>query len=415
MAKSAAGSATGADWKNWMEFKERRIAVKQLGGLRPCAAAFLLTMAMAVTTSALSFFVSPVCGDLGIGRGSFTVYFSLMTASGALSASFLGQYIHKNGVRKILLIAGFWCFAGLMLFSVSNALWMFYLVGAAMGVFGTGCMNLCAGIIVQTSYSGERAAGLLGFVMAGSGAGGMVFSMILPGALERFGWRMSYRVLAVCWLVLVMAAFFLSGKQEATGTAGNRKTAAAGMTRDEALKSPKFYLMLVAVLVYSMGCGIQQHLPAVLTQLEFSTAQVSVLMSAMTASLAVGKILQGMLYSKTGAAGGGTVITAFYIAGFLLLLKAGTAYAGVVSLAVGMGIVTTLMPTATRAVFGAREYAAIWGILAAASSAGSLIATPVWGFVYDCWGSYVPAMLVTPALILLALATMLLALRKKKC
>ena len=64
-----------------------------------------------------------------------------------------------------------------------------------------------------------------------------------------------------------------------------------------------------------------------------------------------------------------------------------------------MGIVTTLMPTATRFLFGAREFAAVWGILAAASNAGALISTPVWGAVYDVWGSYTPAMAAVPALV----------------
>lgn len=388
--------------------------MEKLRGLRPFAAAFLLMMAMAVTTSALSFFVSPVCEALGFGRGSFTVYYSLMTAAGAVSTSFLGQYMNKHGVRKILLVSGFWCFGTLLLFSFSNSLQLFYLAGAAMGLFATSCMNLCAGVIVQTSYPAERASGLLGFVMAGSGVGGMLFSLILPGTLVRFGWRMGYRLLAVCWLVLVLAAYFLCGKQETAGAVGSRKAITSGMTREEALKNPKFYLMTVAVVLYSAGCGIQQHLPAALSLLRLSNTQVGVMMSVMTASLAVGKILQGMLYSKAGVVKGGTVITAMYAAGFLFLLQPDTAYIGVVSLAFGMGLVTTLLPTVTRVVFGALEYAAIWGILAAASSAGTFISTPVWGVIYDTYGSYDPGMLVTPALLLVALAAMLLALREKK-
>ena len=63
--------------------------VKKLKSYAPAAAAFLLMMAMALTTTALSFFVTPVCNELGIGRGSFTIYYSLMTATGAVSTTFL--------------------------------------------------------------------------------------------------------------------------------------------------------------------------------------------------------------------------------------------------------------------------------------------------------------------------------------
>ena len=387
--------------------------MNKLRALRPSAAAFLLMMAMAVTTSALSFFISPVCDDLGIGRGSFTVYYSLMTASGAFSTSFLGQYINKKGVRGIIFLSSLWCCGGLLLFSVSGSLWMFYLAGAAMGLLGTSCVNLCANVIVQTSYSSDRASSLLGFVMAGSGVGGMIFSLVLPGILEDLGWRMGYRILAVCWLVLVLAAFLLSGKQETAGAMGNARAVLSGMTRAEAMKSPKFYLMMAAIVLYTVGTTIQQQLPSLLSGLEFSSAQVGVMMSVMTASLAVGKIFQGMLYSKVGIARGGTVITAMFIAGFFLLLKPATAYPGLVCLAFGMGIVTTLMPTVARFVFGAREYASIWGLLATASSVGSFVATPVWGMIYDCCGTYAPAMLTVPVLLAAALAAMLMALKKQ--
>ncbi len=388
--------------------------VKKMSILRPSAAAFLLMMAMAVTTTALSFFVSPVCDELGVGRGTFTLYYSLMTAAGAVSTSFLGQYINKNGVRKVMLLSGFWCSAGLLLFSLSNSVWIFYLVGAAIGLFGTSCISLCANVIVQTSYSSEQASSLLGFVMAGSGVGGMLFSLILPGLLSSYGWRIGYRFLALCWLALVLGAFLLNGRQETHGAVGNRKVLSHGMTRKEALKSIKFYYMAVAVVIYTVGCSIQQQLPSLLAGHNFSSAQVGIMMSIMTASLAVGKIIQGMLYSKMGVARGGTVITVMFIAGFLLLMKPQTAYPGLISLAFGMGIVTTLMPTVVRFVFGSREFASIWSILATASSVGSFVSTPVWGIIYDACGNYTPAMIVTPILLAVALAAMLLALKDKK-
>ena len=67
--------------------------------LRPALSAFVLMLTMSLLSTALSFFVSPVCEDLGFGRGSFTLYYSLMVAAGAVSASFLGNYMNKHGIR----------------------------------------------------------------------------------------------------------------------------------------------------------------------------------------------------------------------------------------------------------------------------------------------------------------------------
>ena len=60
---------------------------------RPAVAAFLLMMAMALTTTALSFFVVPVCEELGVGRGAIALCYSLLTASGTVGIPVLGQVI----------------------------------------------------------------------------------------------------------------------------------------------------------------------------------------------------------------------------------------------------------------------------------------------------------------------------------
>lgn len=381
--------------------------------LRPSIAAFALMVAMALTTTALSFFIGPVCEELDLGRGSFTIYYSLMTASGAFSIPFLGQIINKKGVRGILTVSAFWIAAGLFGFSFSTKLWMFYAVAAFMGIFGTSCMSLCANVIVQQAYSSARASSLLGLVMSGSGVGGMILSMVMPGFIENFGWRTGYRLLGICWLVLVLGALLLLGNIQLTGAVGKRHTPVDGMTRDEAMKSPKLYLLVAVIFILTAACGIQQQIPSVLGGFGYGTAQVSTMMSFFTAALAVGKILQGVLYSKLGPARGGYIIIALFGLSFVLLCFPGMAYPALVSLAVGMGCVTTLMPIVTRFVFGAREYAAIWSILSTASSVGSLIATPLFGMAYDATGSYTPAMAVSAVALFVSIPILAMAFRKK--
>lgn len=382
--------------------------------LRPAIAAFLLMMAMALTTTALSFFVSPVCDALQIGRGSFTIYYSLMTATGAVSTTFLGQYINKNGVRTILLISGFWVAAGLMLFSFSNHLLMFYAAAAAMGLFGTSCVNLAANVIVQTAYSGDQATGLLGIVMAGSGVGGMIVSLFVPGIIASIGWQFGYRLLAALWLVLLLAAFALLGKQETSHSVGHRSLPVDGMTRAEALRSPKLYLLMLVICIMAACCGIQQQIPSLLGGMGFETAQVSAMVSFFTAALAVGKILQGVLYSKVGIVKGSYIMVLIFAISFLLLMNSAIVYPALVALAFGMGVVTTLMPLIARFAFGPREFASIWSILATASSVGSFAATPLWGLVYDTTGSYAPAMIASSAGLVIALFAMMFCFKEKR-
>ena len=378
---------------------------------RPALAAFALMVSMAVTTTALSFFVGPVCDELGFGRGSFTVYYSFLTAAGAAAVPVLGQLIQRKGVRRIAAMGSLWVCTGLCLFSLCGRLWMFYAVSAAMGIFGTACVSLCAAVIVQQSYTGPRASGILGFVMSGSGVGGMLLSLVVPGLIQSLGWRWGYRILGGIWLCLGLLAVGLLGGMDPSGKTGSARQEATGMTRRQALGTPAFYAMAAVIFILSAACGIQTQLPSVLAGYGFGTGTVSAMVSFFTAALAVGKILQGVLYSKIGPYRGGCLVIFLFAGGFLLLRLPQLSYPALVMLAVGMGSVTTLMPLLTRSAFGNLEYAAIWGVLSTTSNVGTLVAAPLFGAVYDRCGSYGPAMLLSCAA--LALCPLLLAVRKK--
>ena len=375
---------------------------------RPAAAAFLLMTAMALTTTGLSFFVGPVCDELGLGRGAFTVYYSIMTLAGTLAAPVLGQVIQRRGAGLVAAVSGVWTGAGLFCLSLCKSLWSFYLAGAMVGVFGTACVSLCAGVIVQTGYRCGEASRLTGLVMAGSGVGGLIVSMILPGLIEGLGWRSGYRFTALGWSILCLGAAALlrgTGKTTDAPTAGDKPD----MTRAQALRSPRLYLLILVIFLLSAASGVQQQLPAVLA----GAGPVSGAMSFFTAALALGKIAQGLLYGRIGPARGGGAMVLCYIAGFALL-GWGAVWPGLLTLAVGMGTVTTLMPIVTRSVFGSREYAPIWSILSAFSNLGAMTAAPLFGLAFDVTGSYAGAMGAAAVALIPALMALMAVFRRER-
>lgn len=355
---------------------------------RPAAAAFLVIMAMALTSSTMSFFLEPVCESLQISRGSFSAIFSLMSVSGALSNPFLGQYAGKHGVRGILLLTGFWAGACMVLMSLVTRLWMLYAATFCLGLFGSTCLTLCGTVIVQQSYSGAQAAGVLGAVMAGSGVGGIFFSLIIPGIIGAFGWRMGMRAMGIGWLSLLLLGMLLLGKQPLLRSTEKKDAVGLGMTRAEALKSPKLYLQMLVTIVISACCGLQQQLPSLLGAKGFTAGQVSVMISATTAFLALGKFGQGLLYGKIGEKKGGLLTMAVFAAGCLAIFSKALAWPALLLLSLGMGIYTTLLPVVVRRVFGSREYASIWALVSTVGCAGTVVGYPLWGTVYDLTGTY---------------------------
>jgi MFS family permease len=369
--------------------------------MRPAISAFLLMLTISLISTGLSFFVTPVCEELGFGRGSFTLYYSLIVAAGAVSASFLGTYMNKHGVRGVMLVSAVWCCAGFVGFSFSGSLWMFYILGGAIGLLGSTCLYLAANVIVQQSYSSRQAATVLGLVMAGSGIGGVIWSNVVPILLETFGWRVSYRFIGLFWLVLPLAAALILGKQEMSGMIGHAKSVSGGTSKKDALKSLRFYLAVLVMCILSAASCISQQLPAILTSLG-EESRISFLISVMTAFAAVGTIAEGLLCSKLGIQKTMVLVLSMYVVGFLLLAFGGNVVIALICLAFGAGSIGTLMPIVVRTIFGGRDYAAIWSIVISCSSVASFVATPVWGMVYDVFGTYTPALFVMPVLLGLA-------------
>ena len=104
----------------------------------------------------------------------------------------------------------------------------------------------------------------------------------------------------------------------------------------------------------------------------------------------------------------------FFALGFLALIVRPLVSPGLVFLAFGLGIYTCLLPQITRQVFGSREYASIWSLIATAGSVGSFVALPVWGLVYDITGSYTLGLIAAPVMLMAALGAMVLIFREKK-
>lgn len=374
--------------------------------LRPALSAFTLMLTMSLLSTALSFFVAPVCNDLGFGRGSFTLYYSLMVAGGAVSASMLGNYMNAHGVRGVVILSALWCGAGFFLLSFSSQLWMFYLTGAAMGLFGSTCVYLAANVIVQQSYSSKNASAVLGIVMAGAGIGGVIWSNLVPRILEDFGWRFGYRMLGVCWLVLALLAALVLGKQELTGAIGHAKNLPGSSSKKEALKSLRFVLVVAAMCILSVASCISQQLPAVLGGFGHDAGKISLMISVMTASSAVGTVAEGVICSKLGIQKTMAGVLVLYALGFLMLPYGALAYVALAFLAFGSGSIGTLMPVVVRQIFGGRDYASIWSVVITCSSVASFLAAPVWGMVYDIFGTYSPALILMPVLLVGAIAAL---------
>ncbi|MBR5293511.1 MAG: hypothetical protein IKU31_01950, partial [Oscillospiraceae bacterium] len=142
--------------------------------------------------------------------------------------------------------------------------------------------------------------------------------------------------------------------------------------------------------------------------------EISLMLSVMTAFVAVGSVAEGVLCSRFGIVKTLGVVLGLYAVGFSLLALGTGVYPALVFLALGGSALGTLMPVVVRQLFGGRDYAAIWSVVISCSSVASFLSTPGWGMVYDTFGTYTPALALMPVIQLAAIAALLAAFRGKK-
>lgn len=386
-----------------------------------------LMFTYSIGSTALSFFVAPVTEEFGYTRSLFTLYYSIITIAGVFGMPVVGKSIHRFGVRKVNLISGISSAIGLIGFSLCNSLISFYLVAAFFGFFKPAV--ILGDTVLIDSWFSEKKGTVLGIVMAGSGVGGVLVSLIVPWSISISGWRRSYILLAILQLILTLIATLLIkdtpqsiglqryGQVETYNTKES-VTNLTGISYKNALKMPKLYIMYLASVFLSIICGFQQHMPAYFSGLGLNAIKVGSLVSVLMLSMTFAKIIIGLSNDKLGSKMTNFIIYISFFCSFIILIFLNASYPmllfSMVLFAFGYGSMMVFVPLVTRDIFGEKDFPSIYGITGTAMYVGMSIGTPLWGGVYDITKSYNIGIIASAILIVIIILMYSFALNSKE-
>ena len=80
-------------------------------------------------------------------------------------------------------------------------------------------------------------------------------------------------------------------------------------------------------------------------------------------------------------------------------------------MSIGNANTSVFAPMVTGAVFGQRDYAAIWGLVSMANVLGQAIGAPLWGLAFDLTGSYTVGMYISAVVVAAAFAMLAWSLK----
>ena len=378
-----------------------------------------------VLTYTFGVFVTPLRQEFGWTQTEIFAALFLSVLTITFVAPFFGMLVDRLGARRVILV-GLVFEAALVAsfyFQDGNVL-TFYLRYVGLAVLGVGTTHIAFTRIIALWFDRQRGLAL-GVTLAGVGIGGFIWPILSQWAINAYGWRGAYLVIAAAIIVFGCTTILLvvrdspqsmgllpdgdaaiPGKDRATDSG-----AAFGVTLKQALAMRHFWMMLVIFLLIGIGVtSVQVHLVPLLISRGVTPMRAANALSILAVALVLGRVGAGWLMDRFFAP---RVAIAFLLGPIVAIVLLANGASG--WLAFVAGILTGLAAGAEVDVtaylvsryFGLRHFSSIYAWYYSAYSLGAGFGPLATANAVDRFGGYTEILMVHAAM--LVVATIMLA------
>ncbi|MDO4290234.1 MAG: MFS transporter [Eggerthellaceae bacterium] len=382
-----------------------------------------------LTIVAGNFYV-PVSTDLGVSESSLGFYMTLVCIGQAIGFPVAGRLVPKMNIPVHMTIICAVEAAAAVAMSLYGDVYMWYLSGAVIGF----CMgfNTSIGVaIVLTNWFSKKTGFAIGVAWAIGSAANAVMSPIITEVIATAGWRTGYVVLGVASAVLMCGAslFIIRLKPEVMGLLPygyDKKQEGVhvedptdGVAFRDAVKSPAFILLLVAMTLITMTTVTNQLFTSFAESVGYGAGVGGLMVSVAMICDIVWNPLIGITCDKFGAEKGVVLWCVVTVVSFICLIVG----ASVPALAfVGAGLNDTMyacygtgIAMLTAFLFGNKDYAKIYSLVPAIGYALGCMGVPILTGIFEATGGYNTVWLFCIACdVVIALCVLLAARNSKK-
>lgn len=235
------------------------------------AAFFAQMISAGAQTYVAGVFLVPMTQEMDWTRSDFTLAQTVGRFFTAFLGIFLGTLVDRGYARRLMFTGATIIGGAVFMTSFVTELWQYILLRGVILVMGAAMVGNLVVNVTLSKWWVEKRGRMVGFASMGVSAAGVFLPLILTPIVDEFGWRAGWRVLAIiAWALLYPAAAVMRGTPEEQGLnpdgrtdaemaspAGDRVRAdfANSLTRGEALRTPAFYLIVVAFGISGVGLG----------------------------------------------------------------------------------------------------------------------------------------------------------------
>jgi predicted MFS family arabinose efflux permease len=318
----------------------------------------------AVPLYSLSSFIPPLEAQFGWSRGAIGAAATIITAGIFLTGPLVGRLCDRHGVRRLALPSmALMALALAALTQLQSSILTLYAGYVLVAITGAATTSIVFTRVVNTWF--DRSRGLaLGITMTGSGFTAFVMPLLLGKVIGTWGWQAGFLACAAVALLPLPFAWALLHERQIQST--RQQVGTVGIASNIALRSRRFWTMVVAALVFSCAMGgIIVHVVPLLRDIGFSAEAAARAAALLGVGIVAGRLLTGALLDRLHgpAVAAGLMMTTAMGLAFLYSGSLSLAPFAVFIVGLALGSEGDLLAYFTARYFGMRSYAEIFGWL----------------------------------------------------
>jgi MFS family permease len=316
----------------------------------------------AVPYYSISSFMAPLHAEFGWSVNSIGIAGAIVSVGNFFTGPFVGRYCDRVGVRPLALVSIVLLALTIAALRFMNgslaALYGGYIV---VGAAGAATTAVAYSRVVNTWFAKSRGLAL-GITMAGTGVAAFILPLVLSWVIGCGGWRAGY--LACALMALIPFPLVWWALHERRSAVGEPPVAAYGMTRAEAMRTGRFWLIGIGASIYSVAIGaVMLHLQPILKEIGWTGAGAAGAASMLGIGIIGGRFLSGSLLDRFHGPRVALVLFTMPVIGYLLFFSQHAAMAPLAVFIVGLsvGVEGDTISYFTARYFGLKCYSELFG------------------------------------------------------
>lgn len=380
--------------------------------------------------NASGLFIAAVSKDLNISVGVLSVYLSI---AGIVTLIFLpigGKIFSKYNASLILLIAVVMQAGAFALFGLMNTVWGWYLLSIPLAIGGVIITIVGGPVLIERWFSKNKGLAL-GILTAVAGLFGAFSQPIIGSLIIHKGWRQSYLLVGLFTLIVIAITIIIFikddpknknllpyGYEVKDNVTQQSAQQLEGISLSIAKKTPAFFLLTLFFFIITAIASFTIHIPIYLTSQGYDPSKVGQMMGVFMIGIFVGSLLFGFLTDKIGSKKVSLLaMVVGLIAIILLMINPKIVIMVMISLflfGAFSSSVGTISPALTSDLFGSKDYGKIYASSSIGLALASIIAIPIYGFIYDLTHSYLIALMIIVVLFIANMIAIIAAFKNKQ-